>query len=672
LSYYSNKQKNNFRSYLITAPDPPRDLSIDVQSGKSVELDWKPPLQGSVSGYKVTIVPLSEQDETGIRNIDVGNNDALPIAVRDLTPGASYEVQLHSVLLNKPSNVFLSANFTTKPNTPGRFIVWFRNETTLLVLWQPPYPAGIFDQYRVSIIPEDAVQSVLYVEKETEPPGPAQAAFYGLVPGRAYNISVQTVSQSQISDPTEAQYRTVPLPPTNVTFDRNTVSSYSFDVQWGPPKSLSEFDRYQVSLGVRHSLPKIVSKDEVRVAHFSEDLEPGKTYEVVVKSVSGNVASWPVTGNITTRPLPVIDLKSRPGKVSDIYLEWTANNESTQDSYMVTYHELEAFNSDGSVQVVKDTHLHLSNLLAGRNYSITVVAISKNIYSENTVIYQPTRPASPVIGVLEPISGRTLNVSWKWDVTSKQDSYKIVWTRNDTKEKKDRIIKSNWLVLEDLYPGAGYEISVSAISYGLMSDPHSYFQTVLPRPPEVLQIAKHTNSTMLLTWSPPLESLVDHYVVRYRPFGFTVWRELSAVNSTSIEIKELTAGERYVVRVATVSNKAESPDIREVELTMYPNPITDVKHTLDSHNITFQWTVPQGRIDFYNIAYNTVGETQKQESKQIPATNDTKVGEFMSVLIDSLKPGEQYSFRFYVVSHNLRSEGIGLQIRTSEYLNCLK
>ena len=98
--------------------------------------------------------------------------------------------------------------FFSEPNTPGRFIVWFRNETTLLVLWQPPYPSGIFDKYRVAIAPEDALQSELFVNKEKDPPGPAQAAFYGLVPGRNYNISVQTVSQYQISEPTKAQYRT--------------------------------------------------------------------------------------------------------------------------------------------------------------------------------------------------------------------------------------------------------------------------------------------------------------------------------------------------------------------------------------------------------------------------------------------------------------------------------
>lgn len=641
-------------------------MSIEVHSGKSVELGWLPPLQGSITDYKVTIIPLSEQDDTTQRQFNVKAQDELPFAIRDLTPGASYEVQLQSNYLDKPSSVFLSANFTTKPNTPGRFIVWFRNETTLLVLWQPPYPAGIFDQYRVSITPEDAVQSVLHVDKETEPPGPAQAAFYGLVPGRAYNISVQTVSQNQVSLPTEAQYRTVPLPPANVTFDRATLTSYSFAVLWRPPKSQSEFDRYQISLGVKHSVPKIVLKDDQRIADFSSDLEPGRTYEVVVKTVSGNVASWPVTGNITTKPLPVNSLKAKPGKAGEITLDWLPNNESLQDSFMVKYHELEAYNSDGSVQVVQDTHVHLVNLLAGRNYSISVVAISKNVQSLETTVFQPTRPASPVIEVLEPISGKTLNVSWKWDVTSKQDSYKIIWTRNDTKQRREAVTKNNWMVLDGLYPGAGYEISVSAVSHGLFSDPHSYFQKIFPLPPEGLQILKHTNSTMFLTWLPPIDSLVDHYTVRYRPIGSALWKEINVFNTTSLEIKDLVAGERYIIKVSSVSIKAESPEIREAEQTMLPNSISDVKYVIDSHNISFHWNSPGGRIDYYNIVYNTAKEPAKHESKHMTATNSSKAGQLVNFLIDGLKPGELYSFRFYVVSNNLRSEGIGVQTRTSE------
>lgn len=88
---------------------------------------------------------------------------------------------------------------------------------------------------QVSIVPPDARDSELYVEKEGEPPGPAQAAFKGLVPGRAYNISVQTVSEPEISAPTTAQYRTMPLRPRNVTVEPESLTETAFRITWLPP-----------------------------------------------------------------------------------------------------------------------------------------------------------------------------------------------------------------------------------------------------------------------------------------------------------------------------------------------------------------------------------------------------------------------------------------------------
>ena len=51
----------------------------------------------------------------------------------------------------------------------------------------------------MSIDPPDAEISETYVPKDGDPPGPAQAAFNGLIPGRAYNISVETVSEGQVT-----------------------------------------------------------------------------------------------------------------------------------------------------------------------------------------------------------------------------------------------------------------------------------------------------------------------------------------------------------------------------------------------------------------------------------------------------------------------------------------
>lgn len=42
-----------------------------------------------------------------------------------------------------------------------------------------------------------------------------------------------------------------------------------------------------------------------------------------------------------------------------------------------------------------------------------------------------TEPASPIIEELQPIP-QGLNISWKSDVTSRQDKYAVVYNRNDT------------------------------------------------------------------------------------------------------------------------------------------------------------------------------------------------------------------------------------------------
>lgn len=366
-----------------------------------------------------------------------------------------------------------------EPNTPGKFIVWFRNETTLLVLWQPPYPAGLYTHYKVSIDPPDAIESVLYVEKEGEPPGPAQAAFKGLTPGRAYNISVQTMSEDEISLPTTAQYRTVPLRPLNVTFDRDSITENSFRVLWEPPKGSSEFDKYQVSLSTTRRQQGVLKTDESPVSlEFKDNLEPGKTYQVVVKTVSGKVTSWPATADVTLKPLPVQNLVNLAEFNGVVIIMWTPDNSSTQEEYRISYHEVDgSANGDSSSMTTEKIRYTLENLLPGRNYSITVQAISKKMESNETTIYVATRPSAPIIEDLKSIR-EGLNISWKSDVNSRQEQYEVMYTRNDTGETKTVLTKDTRLVFKNLFPGAGYIVKVFALSNGLRSEPHEYFQAV--------------------------------------------------------------------------------------------------------------------------------------------------------------------------------------------------
>ena len=314
---------------------PPEDLEIDVESGEKAVIRWQTKLIGNYTSYKLLVIPISDPLEE-IRNLAL---QEMQSTLNDLIPGATYEVQLHRVNRNKSSTLSVSTNFTTKPNTPGQYIVWFRNETALLVLWEPPVPSGYFTDYKVIIDPKDADVSETYVNKGDESLYAAQAAFTGLVPGSAYNISVMTISDDQISDPVTAQYRTVPLRPYNVTFNQASITTDSFTVEWdGPdPSQVSEFDRYQVrTIGIRRKSPQIIEKGAPRVAKISTDILPGRTYQVVVKTVSGSVASRPAERNVTTRPNPVINLTvMEDTETMELVLSWQPGQGSLQDSYKV-------------------------------------------------------------------------------------------------------------------------------------------------------------------------------------------------------------------------------------------------------------------------------------------------------------------------------------------------
>ena len=186
-----------------------------MQSGKLVLLDWNPPLEGRFHSFKITIEPLSIQDDSGIRTIVVGLHDATPVPIRDLTPGASYQVRLHTVYRNEESRQYLEANFTTNPASLPEPKIWFRNETTLLVKLANP-AESIFDHYRVTISPDDAYESLRIIERPELGHRPS-VAFHGLTAGKTYNISVQTQSMDRWSEPTVDTFTTMPFAPGHIT-----------------------------------------------------------------------------------------------------------------------------------------------------------------------------------------------------------------------------------------------------------------------------------------------------------------------------------------------------------------------------------------------------------------------------------------------------------------------
>lgn len=95
---------------MLLAPDPPSNLSIHIKSGKTVQLVWDPPEMGGFTKFKLRLLPLSELGNSQTRNFV---EEEPPFLLRDLVPGASYEIQLYTMYENKESVAYISRNFTT-------------------------------------------------------------------------------------------------------------------------------------------------------------------------------------------------------------------------------------------------------------------------------------------------------------------------------------------------------------------------------------------------------------------------------------------------------------------------------------------------------------------------------------------------------------------------------
>ena len=68
-------------------------------------------------------------------------------------------------------------------------------------------------------------------------------------------------------------------------------------------------------------------------------------------------------------------------------------------------------------------------------------------------------PSEPIVEGVKPIK-KGLNISWRTDVTSKQEKYIVVYTRNDTKQSVNIETTEKVAQLRELYPGAEYKIQV--------------------------------------------------------------------------------------------------------------------------------------------------------------------------------------------------------------------
>ena len=285
------------------------------------------------------------------------------------------------------------------------------------------------------------------------------------------------------------------------------------------------------------------------------------------------------------------------------------------------------------------------------------------------VIILILEPSSPIIEMLKPRPGG-LDISWRTDVTSKQDRYVVVYTRNDTGEVGQQQTTDRGFSISDLYPGAGYQIQVFAVSHGLQSEPHTSFQAVPPHPPLEVVVTKVLDTNVTLAWTPPSDSLFTEFIIRYRPVTSEAkWSEVSVGgDKTQITLEDMLPGQQFTIQLDTASFHVTSGHPVATFTTIDPSPVTFdlVDPILDAENVTLQWPIPPGKVEMYHLSWFPASDPEAVTYKlirgdEVDRTRDTAVA---SVLVDNLRPGVEYLVEVTTESNQRKSRSVKTRVRT--------
>ena len=276
-------------------------------------------------------------------------------------------------------------------------------------------------------------------------------------------------------------------------------------------------------------------------------------------------------------------------------------------------------------------------------------------------------PSSPIIEVLKPVPGG-LNISWRTDVTSKQEKYVIIYTRNDTGQVMRMQTTEKAVSITELFPGAGYQIQVYAVSHGLQSEPHDSFQSVPPLPPLELRVVGVVETNVSLAWVAPSDSLYTEFLIRWRARAEDAqWREESVGGERSdYTLQNMDPGEMFSLQLDTASYRVVSGQPLTATTTIDPSPVslTQLQPILEAENVTVQWPVPAGRVERYYISWHPVGDQDSLQYSEVAGDKVSQDQVLARVLLDNLRPGLEYRVEVITESHGRQSRAVRTNIRT--------
>ncbi|CAH2325712.1 receptor-type tyrosine- phosphatase beta-like isoform X7 [Pelobates cultripes] len=604
---------------ITTVPDLAQNITVNNKNTtNSLSVNWTIPA-GKVDNYTVTL--------NGDVNKIITTNST-QVDFTDLLPGRNYSITIQTVSSNCSQSAAPVIE-ATYPTPPVSLNVTNIGTNYISLSWgEPVNMTNVTKSFNIIYSNSSSSWTVTV--------NTLNVTLQNLTSGTNYTITVVTdgVRQYQSSPVTSSIY-TKPMPVKQL--GTNGTTTVSVFLIWNQPDEYRSDYTYRVQIVSLSSvvINQTTSSNQLNVT----DLTPGVTYTFTVFTRAADNVTESQSVSYTTCTVPGLAQNitvNNKNTTNSLSVNWTIPAEKV-DNYTVI------LNGDVNRTITTNsTQVDFTDLLPGRNYSVTIQTISSNCSQSAAPVIEATYPAPPGFLNFTNIGTNTISLSWEEPVnmTNVTKTFKIIYSNSSS--SWTMTVNTLNVTLQNLTSGTNYTITVVTLgAQQYQSSPVTSSIYTKPMPVKQLGNNETTNVSVFLIWNQPDEYRSDYtYRVQIENTSSVVINQTTASNQ--LNVTNLTPGVTYTFTVFTraADNVTESQSVSYTTCTvpgLAQNITVNNKNTTNS--LSVNWTIPAGKVDNYTVTLN--GDVNRTIT-----TNSTQV-DFTDLL-----PGRNYSITIQTVSSN--------------------
>ncbi|XP_059872139.1 fibronectin isoform X7 [Delphinus delphis] len=529
------------------------------------------------------------------------------------------------------------------------------------IQWNAPEPSHI-SKYILRWKPKNSPDRW----KEATIPGHLNSyTIKGLRPGVVYEgqlISVQhygqremtrfdftTTSTSPVVTSNTVTGETTPFSPVVATSESVTeITASSFVVSWVSASDTVSGFRVEYELSEEGDEPQYLDLPSTATSVNIPDLLPGRKYIVNVYQISEEgeqslILSTSQTTAPDAPPDPTVD------QVDDtsIVVRWS-RPQAPITGYRIVYSpSVEGSSTELNLPETANS-VTLSDLQPGVQYNITIYAVEENQESTPVFIQQETTGV-PRSGKVPPprdlqfveVTDVKITIMWT-PPESAVTGYRVdVIPVNLPGEHGQRLptSRNTFAEVTGLSPGVTYHFKVFAVNHGRESKPLTAQQATKLDAPTNLQFINETDTTIIVTWTPPRARIAGYRLTVGLTRGGQPKQYNVGPSSTQYPLRNLQPGSEYSATLVAVKGSQQSPRATGVFTTLQPLGSIPPYHTeVTETTIVITWT-PAPRIGFkLGVRPSQGGEAPREVTS-----------ESGSIVVSGLTPGVEYIYTISVL-----------------------